>query len=639
VTALAGYWDFGDSADPGAECARMLRAQQIYAPDPPVCRTDGARAFGRRLFRLLPEDAFDRGPVVTGNTMLVADLRLDNRGELAAALGIAADEAKGLSDAAMLMRALERWQLGALDRITGDYAFAWWNGSHLVLARDIIGHRPLYYHRSASFFAFATMAKGLHALAAIPIAPNSQVAAHFLALTPTAEPAHFFEGVERVQPGHCVIVTPDGVASRRYWNPSPRTLRLSRPEDYQEALREHLDRAVAAQLRGGEDRVAAQLSGGLDSSAVAATAAKLLAATGGRVTAFTSVPRPGYEGGLRNCISDEGPLAASVAALHPNMDYVPISAGGISPLASLDRNYLLYEMPILNLCNAVWSHAIFDAARQRRLTIMLTGALGNMSFSYDGMHLLSALLSQGRLYRLAKEVALLLRSGTRPGTIAAQAIGPFMPVRLWKAISRLRGKANDLSAYSAINPDCAAARDIEARAAAGSVDPSYRPRAGAFESRLWAIDRSDPGNYWKGALGGWGIDLRDPTADRRLLEFCLSVPAEQYLAGGLPRALARRALVDRLPQAVLRERRKGYQAADWHEGLSAARDALREEVARLASIPMVADTLDTKRMAALIEDWPDGRWHDDRTTASYRQALLRGISTGHFMRKAAGANR
>jgi asparagine synthase (glutamine-hydrolysing) len=638
MTALAGFWSFGGVAGAEGNCDRMLAAQQVYAPDRPARWSDGSIAVGRRLFKLLPEDDFDRGPLVSGQRTLVADLRLDNREELCAALGIARNEAGRLADAALLMRALERWDLGALDRLTGDFAFALWDGAggRLLLARDIVGHRPLHYHRGHGFFAFASMAKGLHALSAVPVAPNRRSAADFLLLMPGGGSESFFERFERVSPGHVAIVTRDSIVLRRYWNPPRREIRLKSAEEYREALREKLDMAVAAQLRGAAGHIAAQLSAGLDSSAVAATAARLLAREGGRVTAFTSVPRAGYQSGLRNVISDEGPLAASVAQLYPNMEHIRISAGAKSPLASLDRNFFLYEMPLLNLCNTVWIDAILDAARQRRLRIMLSGALGNMSFSYDGMPLLSKLLGQGRVLRLTREVYQLLRSGTRAGTIAAQTIGPFLPRPAWRMISRLRGKANDPTSYSAISR--AAASGMEERAAARGLDLYYRPRSDSVASRLWAIGRLDSGNYYKGMLGGWGIDFRDPTADRRLLEFCLAVPDDQYLAGGLPRALARGAFADRLPQAVLGERRKGYQAADWHEGLSAARDQLREEIERLSATPVAADALDTKRMARLVEEWPDGAWHRDRTTASYRLALLRGISTGHFLRKAAGSN-
>jgi len=643
MTALAGFWTLGGAAGAGDACERMLKAQQVYAPDRPLCWADGDIAMGRRLFKLLPEDAYDRGPVVEagGGRVLVADVRLDNREELCAALGISGGEARTLSDTAILMRALDRWDEEAVDRLVGDFAFALWDGrrERLLLARDFLGQRPLHYHRDRAFFAFASMPRGLHALAEIPVALNRQAAADFLALMPESGAETFFEGVEKVLPGHLVVVTRERTSSRKYWKPPLQPLRLNSSEDYREALRDLLDKAVAARLRGADGLVGAHLSAGLDSSAVAATAARLLAAQGGRVTAFTSVPRPGYQGGLSNAISDEGPLAAAVADLYPNMEHVRISAGANSPLAALDRNFYLYQRPLLNLCNAVWADAILDAAKERRLPVLLSGAMGNLTFSYDGMPLLADLLAGGRLIRLAKQVYLLLRGGTRAGTIASQTIGPFLPKAVWAAISRVRGKAGTISEYSAINPASAAEFGVAERAMARGLDLSYRPRRDPVATRLWALGRVDLGNYNKGMLGGWGVDVRDPTADRRLVEFCLAVPVEQFLARGIPRALARESMADRLPQSVVRERRKGYQAVDWHEGLSAARGQLREEIERLAAIPVACEALDTERMARMIEDWPAGSWHKDETTSHYRLALLRGVSTGHFIRKAAGTNR
>src|SRR6201995_1438046 len=121
MTALAGYWAQGGATEPLAACERMLKAQAIYAPDAPVCRTDHDIALGRRLFRLLPEDRFDRAPVTGhgGNSLLVADIRLDDRDDLGAALGIDADEAQTLADSHLLMRALERWGEDAVGRLVG----------------------------------------------------------------------------------------------------------------------------------------------------------------------------------------------------------------------------------------------------------------------------------------------------------------------------------------------------------------------------------------------------------------------------------------------------------------------------------------------------------------------------------------
>ena len=152
------------------------------------------------------------------------------------------------------------------------------------------------------------------------------------------------------------------------------------------------------------------------------------------------------------------------------------------------------------------------------------------------------------------------------------------------------------------------------------------------------LRRADPGNYNKGTLGRWRLDVRDPTADRRLIEFCLSVPAEQYLRNGRPAALAACAFADRLPPEVLDGRRKGLQAADWHEALTTDRENLRSEWKRLAEIPAAACLLDVPRVTALIESWPAGDWNSAEVTAAYRTLMLRATSIGHFLRKASSTN-
>jgi asparagine synthase (glutamine-hydrolysing) len=400
-----------------------------------------------------------------------------------------------------------------------------------------------------------------------------------------------------------------------------------------------LDRSVAVRLRGTESAVAAHLSGGLDSSAVAATAARLMAPSGGRVSAFTSVPREGYDHSeVINAFADEGPHAAEVAAMYPNMDHMLVRNGG-SPIADLDRMFFVYERPSLNLCNGVWIHKIMEMARQRGHRVLLSGARGNMSFSYDGMPLLTQLLSSGRLFGLARESWALVRNGTRVGTVAAQTLGPFLPVPLWQAISRLRGKGRKLSDYTAISAEAARAFRVAERGAERGVDPSYRPRRDALEARLWALRRVDTGNYNKGYLAGSGIDVRDPTADRRLIEFCLTVPTDQYLRHGIRRALARTAFADRLPARIVNERLKGYQAADWHEGLVGARDELGQELGRIEACGEAGATVDHAALRGLADALPEGGWHQRATTQRYRLALLRGVSAGHFIRKAAGSNR
>lgn len=112
MTALAGYFAFG-SDDPAARCAAMLEAQAIYGQETRYA-TAGAAALGRRLWPLTPEDAFDTGPLTgqDGRLLLCADARIDNRGEVVAALSLPAGHDQ-MSDAAIVLAAYERWGDGA----------------------------------------------------------------------------------------------------------------------------------------------------------------------------------------------------------------------------------------------------------------------------------------------------------------------------------------------------------------------------------------------------------------------------------------------------------------------------------------------------------------------------------------------
>jgi len=624
----------------------MLAAQSMYGPHACDQWDVGEISLGRCLYRLLPEDVFDSQPLegAGGRLALVADVRLDNREELGAALDIPAEQARQLCDAAILMAAWERWAEASFDHLVGVYAFAIWDRERraLTLARDPLGQRALHYHCGAGFFAFASMPKGLHALAEIPRAPDPDHAIDLLLEMPELGIGSFFLGVSRVEPGSFVTVTPGGLQFGRHWNPQRRPVKFASPGDYVDALREHLDVAVRAQLRRVDGPVGAHLSAGMDSSAVTTAAARLLAPSGGRVTAFTAIPREVGRGGEHaGYIDDEGPLAAATATSYPNIDHVLVRSTDRLQTETLDRDYRLFDRPLVNRCNLDWWNEINRQARDRGITVMLKGSYGNVTMSWDGLDALPEMVARGRLndwWRLARTA---VAAGTlRWKGVFFLSLAPWMPDPMWRALTHLRGgRVDEVWRRHALNPALTAGLSRDRRLRAAGVDPLPRYGNDSFAERLSLLVNSDSGALASGRLAGWGIDERDPTADRRLVEFSLNIPTEQFMAGGVMRSIARGVLADRVPRIVLEESRKGHQAADWHVPMTAGRKELARQISSLESCSPVAAVLDVPRLRHLVEDWPaEGGWEREDVIQPYRSALLCSLSVGHFLQKASGSN-
>lgn len=611
----------------------MLVAQRAFGAR--ACETWSQRglAFGHLSSDLLPEDVLGSQPLVgaAGRYVLVADLRLDNRGELAELLGLGPDEERALTDAALLLRAIERKGEHALDFISGDFAFALWDALNhkLLLVRDILGQRPLYYHRGSSFFAFASRPRGLHALAEVERAPDATRITEFVGLLPHFGSRSFYANVERVEPGHIVFISGREVHARRYWAPQRRELRLASFREYQEAFRSEVDHAVLARLRGDQRIVATHLSGGWDSSTVTATAARLLSSSPTRVLAFTSAPRLGDRSGAPGQrIADEADLASATAALYDNIEHVIVRGTGTSPIARLDLYVKLFDRPVYNLCNFVWLTAIREQAQARGVRVLLTGENGNWTISSGPHTILADLIRQRRWLAWWREAGALARTrNARLRGIAANSFGPWVPDFLWKQVRGLSWRP-ETAEYTALHPHLR--RHVEEERERLGVGLARRPKDN-FAETVAAFHHYDFGDIRAGTLAGWGVDERDPTADRRLIEFCLSLPLDMLLRDGVRRPLARAALADRLPPAVLSERRKGYQAADWHEGMTADLPAIRDLIEEIGSNELASSIIDVPALRKWVAEWPNGGWDKPHIMARYRGALLGALSAGHFI--------
>jgi len=514
------------------------------------------------------------------------------------------------------MRMWEAWGERKLERLRGDFALALWDGAErqLHLARDPIGQRPLHYRLAPGSAAFASMPEALAAGAS----PDALRLAEFIADLPNFGRASFHAGVQRVEPGTIVTIGPDGAArARRYWQPDLTRRRTARADELVEELRGHLDRAVAVRMRRASGELGSHLSSGLDSSAVTATAARLVPSD--PLLAFTSAPRAGFDGPVpAGRIADETPLASLVAARHGNIRHVVLRPVGADPLGLLQRTHDLAQQPTGHVCNNSWWSAINDEARQRGVSVMLTGELGNLAFSAGGFSILEDLIRAGRIGAWWREAR---ASGLSGRSLASFSFAGLMPRWFERQLRRMIAGAAPAPAKPPFLAESYAA------SLAGSPNAAPLEAASGVELSLELIRRTDPGCFRKAVLAGWGIDERDPTADRDLIEFCLSLPLDAFLKEGVERPLVKAALADRLPAELLGQNLRGYQMADWYEQIRP--EEVRAFADRLRASKR-ATILDWDEVEAAIHAWPSSGWEQRPIIYRYRMRLLRALAAAEF---------
>jgi asparagine synthase (glutamine-hydrolysing) len=633
MSAIAGFWAYDSAADPVGRCEALLDSLHPYGPEGRRCARLGDYAAGTAFTRLLPQDSNDRQPLIAaeGRYALAADVRIDNRDELAEALGLPPAEARDGADSEILLAALMRWGEAALERIVGDFAFAFFDAAarSLLLARDPLGQRSLFWCSVAGAIAFASMPEALVESGLAGRRPDEEALARYLIGLPQAGTASFHADISRVPPAHKVSIKGRAVQIRRYWRPAPAQIAAKSFDDYVDAYRFELDRAVACRLRGAEAPLAAHLSGGWDSSAVTATAARLVAPEKGRVLAFTSVPsRAAGAAGPPDRFSDEGPLAAKTAALHGNVEHVLLESTLRSPVGELDFYARIFNRPVYNLYNQSWLADIRAAARARGAKVLLTGEMGNWTISAAPNNALAEFVSAGRWLSWGREASAMLRQKrARLRGVVASSFSPWVPAPLWRKLRRYSSAPQPhkrTALHPRLLPRLLAVEDRR------DLGPGGRPRT-RLERMTALFDEVDFGEYRKGALGGWGVDERDPTADRRLIEFSLGLPLDMLLSRGERRPLARAALADRLPADVLTERRKGYQASDWGEALTRDLPSVRDLVRRIAGDEGARALIDADLLQDLVENWPAGGWNRSAVMGLYRSAFLDALTAGHFI--------
>jgi asparagine synthase (glutamine-hydrolysing) len=645
MSGIAGLVRFDGRTVTRHDLERVANTLRQYGPDRSEIIASGSIGLVHVLMRMTPEDRFDRQPLRgASGSLITADVRLDNRDDVLARIGITRREATAWADSRVLLTGWEKLGDDIWPMLRGPFAVAIWDprSRALTLARDHLGLNVVMWHRGERFFAFATMPNGLFALDKVPRELNEEKLADFLVLNHADHVTTIYRNVFRVPPAHAMQVKPDGsIRQRRYWSPAEiKPVRLPSDPAYADGLRECLDLAVRRQMRSAHP-IGCLLSGGLDSSSVSVLTARALAEKNQRLAAFTGVPRRGFDGPVpAGHYADETPYVDAIQRAVRNIDVTYVRNDECNDFAELERFFIALEGPVRNPTNLGWILAILRLARAQGRRVLLGGLYGNYTISWNGWSQAVAHLLRGRLLTAYRQWHLYYRRTSYSRCVALRKlfIEPLVPVRLgnWADRRRHPTRIAAWQDHAAIRPDFAAAMAVNVRAQRVGHDFLYCMRQ---DERIRGFAQVDYVGDWHAAEKAvTGVEVRDPTADMDVISYCFGVPPEQYLAEDIDRSLIRRAMWGLLPEVVLTNRLSGLQAADWYEKLESQRGELARQIAELSESPLVCRVIDLVRLESAIKNWPTGGWHTTEVFQEYNLALTRGVAGGRFLRWFESAN-
>jgi len=488
-------------------------------------------------------------------------------------------------DTEVVLKAYGQFGHDCVKYLHGMFAFAIWDGRRrqLFLARDRLGIKPLYYTRARGQFLFASEVKALLRTRLLEKRLSPEGLTSYLAFGGVSEPLTAIEGVLQLPAGHTALLCDGQLKIDRYWEfPTSGQPGLN-AEDAAEELRERLAETIREHLVS-DAPLGVFLSGGLDSSVLAALAAR----EGGDVRSVSvSFDEESF---------DESAHAERVAA-HIGAGHTDVRLRPHDFLEQLDGAFDAMDQPTMDGLN---TYVLSQGAKRVGLTVAISGLGGDELF--DGY-------AYTRLVRRLEKLRAIPHPLARPVGIMLRVAGG----RAEKPAAWLAREAEPLTAYELLRRVFlpGAAKRILPLSHTTDFDGARRPDLGDIFNYVAVADLS---NYTKNILlrdtdamsMAHSLEVRVPFLDDRLVEWTLRLPASAKRGGS--KQLLRSAAAPFLPPEILARPKQGFALPlpVW------MRRELREDIdEKLARPPdPVAETLDA---VAMTEVWHQylrrgGRW-------------------------------
>jgi asparagine synthase (glutamine-hydrolysing) len=491
------------------------------------------------------------------SAVIVFNGEIYNYRDLAEGLSAAGHTFRTRSDTETILHAYEQYGDDCVDHLRGMFAFAIWDRrrQRLLLARDRLGIKPLYYYMNGNVFAFASEIKALLELPEVPREVDLEAFDLYLSLRYVPGPRTMFKNIFRLQPGHTLVASSTGIRVHKYWDVSYADRSTDSPRQSLEQFQALLEESVRLRLIS-EVPLGVFLSGGIDSSAILATMRKV--SDGGPIQTFSV----GYD-------------ATHAAAGDSNeFDYARLAARAFS---ANHHEYRLAAKEFEDFVpSLVWHldepladpaciplYFISKSARER-VTVVLSG---------EGA---DEILGGYGIYRR------MLSMGAVPSWLGP-ALARFAPQETLRHYLKMSGQPLE-SRYRGV---CRGFRQetMERLVGADRVRASEQNLSELFGAYFGAVKEASSLNrmlyvdakVWlpddllikaDKMTMATGVELRVPFLDHRLVEFAATLPDSSKLSAKSGKAILRQAMRGVLPDAIIDRPKRGFPVplASWLRG-------------------------------------------------------------------------